>query len=471
MIRSESSGKNRIFSPRSLVPVLAILLTGLQPIRAEGTDRQALLEAALSDNPLYLQTLSRSRQASQTLKTARAAALPDIGFSARAAWLSTPQSYTIQAGDFYNVPPMVLPAEDYTVQLGQNRDYEFSLTLEQPLFTWGRIRNSILAAEAGEEAAGVGREKQKAEIITRLDILLCTLSRLEEMKALLSEQAGTARRLKDLSEESYRNGFLLESDLMSVRLLIRESELARYRAEEQSRQALLSLRTLTGREDLVLEELDLSVLPVPEEYSPEDQEALEIRALAGSFDLRLLELRTRGAARQLEAARGGSPGKPEVGLYLQMAYSGSAFPLIQEDWLSTDTGSIVAALGISTTLYDGGTISGGIGQLEEELTWAELDRQRGSNALKEYIRSSLSRIELSRRNLEYMDLQIQADAAVRKQKEDAWKAGYGEEREVLAREMTWYAHRTGRIQELLNQEILRFQVSNALGRTQESNLR
>ena len=76
---------------------------------------------------------------------------------------------------------------------------------------------------------------------------------------------------------------------------------------------------------------------------------------------------------------------------------------------------------------------------------------------------TLFKMELSRRNLDYLDLQIETARAARDQKENAWKAGYGEEREVLSQELAWYSRRIDHLREQLNLEILGLQLENALG--------
>jgi outer membrane protein TolC len=455
-------------------------------------DRDQLVSAALRGNSGYLLAASRGREAQALLSTAKAARWPTARFSSNLSYLTNPQSFTIKSGSLYpgaNIPipidtspitepgspPLVtqfpfpaLPAQDLTFKLSQNTHYEFGLSLEQPVFTWGRIHNSVKAADLGYQASAMQLEQEKRNIETALDSHLFTLSHLAEIRLLLAEQRRSAERLIAISEESYANGFLLRADLLAARLLSAEVRMGDYGIAETWDNSFLAIKTITGIADLSPPQL---MLPAGDAlsreslgYSRSDKEKLFSQINAGYLGLRMLSLQTQVREKTVAAAKGQSYGKPELGLFLQLVYSGAAFPFIESDWQTKDSFNFTATLGIRSLLFDGGGMHQSIRQKEENLTQARLEEAQGRRNLEEYLEKTLHQLEVSRYRQEYLALRIEAAQAQKDQAETAWKSGYGEERDYLTQELSWYQDRIALLQEKLAALLAALQLENILGK-------
>ena len=162
-------------------------------------DRERLLSAALRGNSAYLLAASRVRETRAALATARAAALPVLKFSSNLSYMTNPPGVKVGAGSLYpggvipvedsilygpteipfstEIPFPAFPEKDLTMKLSENTRYEFGLTLEQPVFTWGRIYNSVRAANLGNRASALQLEQERLNIGTALDIHLAALRR------------------------------------------------------------------------------------------------------------------------------------------------------------------------------------------------------------------------------------------------------------------------------------------------------
>jgi outer membrane protein TolC len=373
------------------------------------------------------------------------------------------------------VPPQfpfpALPDQDISFKLSQNTHYEFGLTLEQPVFTWGRIHNSVKAADLGSQASTLQLEQERKNIKTALDSHLFTLTFLTKVRELLTEQRRSAERLITISEESYANGFLLRSDLLSARLLSAEVQMGDYGVTETWDNSFLAIKTITGIEDLRPSQILLPPMPSGGSdgsppglaYSPADKDRLFSQILADNRNLKLLSLQTRATERTVAAAKGQFYGKPELGLFLQLVYSGPAFPVVQKGWRDDDNLNFTATLGIRSLLFDGGDIYRTIRRKEETLTQARLEEEKGRRDLAEYLEKVLRQLEVSRYRQEYLALKIEAAAAQKNQAETAWKNGYGEEREYLTRELSWYQERIALLQEELTALLTALQLENVLG--------
>jgi outer membrane protein TolC len=481
------------FAKRALLPAVFLCCLAL-PVRLSGQDapdaelwgRERLLAAALRGNSAYLLAASRSRESRARLSEARAARLPVLRFGSNLSYLTNPPSLAVKAGSLYPgtsipLPPPypamqfpALPNEDVTFNLSEHTHYEFGLSLEQPVLTWGRIHNSVKAAELGSQAAVLQVEQEKRNIAAALDSHLYTLAFATGIRELLAEQRRAAGRLISLSEESYANGFLLKADMLAARLLAAEAGMADYTVTEIRDNSLLAVKTLTGLEDLRLEEVRLPALPSGESageapggesqnYSPADKDRLFAQSLGGNLGLKLLSLQTQARGKTAAAAKGQYYGKPELGLFLQLAYEGPNFPFFQDGWREEDKLNFTATLGIRSLIFDGGGIHQGIRQKEEALTQARLEEEKGRRDLEAYLEKTLRQLEVSRRRQEYLFLKIEAAGAKKDQAESSWKSGYGEEREYLIQELSWRQEQIALLEERLAALLTAIQLENALG--------
>ncbi|MDR1898438.1 MAG: TolC family protein [Treponema sp.] len=435
----------RIFS-------LILTLAGTPLFAQQGGDwtRERLLAAAMEKNSGYLMAESRDRGSRAALSAARAARLPTLRFSADLGYLTNPPGVTVDRGAFYPGGGLIpsLPSEDTKIRLSEKSRYEFGLSLEQPIFTWGRIHHSIKAAGLLSRATALQTDQEKRDVTAALDIYLATLRSLGEIRSLIAEQKKSAERLVALSNESFAQGFILRTDLNAARLLSSEVKLADYEAADGWNGSLSALKTLTGLEDLNPADLALP----PEErrfYSMADRDRLLGEALRSSVGLKLLSLKTQAMESLVTAARGQLHGKPELGLFLQLTYGGPAFPLIQKGWVEDDEYNFIITLGIRSLLFDGGAVSQGVKQKREELAQARLEEEKGRRDLREYLEKTLSRLEVSGLRQEYLEIKIEASRARMDQAESAWKSGYGEEREYLSQELAWYSDRIALLREQL----------------------
>jgi outer membrane protein TolC len=433
-------------------------------------NRESLIRSALGFNSAYLASQSRSREALAVLEAARAARLPTLRAVSDLSYLTNPPGLKVKAGSLFPgltpVPPM--PGEDLNFALSERNHYKFGLTLEQPLFTWGRIQYSIEAADLGHQAGVVGQVLEERNLHTAVDTYLATLAVLEEIRTLLSEQELKAQRLIVLSEESYASGFILNTDLLESRILAAEVSLAVYESQEQSARTLLALRNLTGIAGLALEDIELPGLAgaagrAGRSYTGEDRASLLSVLMKDNDALKLLELNAQAREKLLAAARGQSPGRPELGLFAELSYSGSRFPFVQSGWETENQTNLTVTLGVRALLFDGGAMTQGIRQKEEAALQARLDAERGRRDLEEYLENTLNGLDVSRRRQEYLSLKVEAEQARMEQAEKAWKAGYGEERVVLTHELTWYTNRIELFKEELSALLLTLRLENILG--------
>ena len=150
--------------------------------RAVVLTREALVKSAMENNPELLQLGVEKEQTRIDLKSAKARRFPDIGAEIRLSHLANPmEPISVTAGEYgsYEIPgegEVLIPPEDLEVFEGMEPMlYEFILTLEQPIFTWGKIRNSIELYKKALGANELNIELKRQEITTSITVYLYSL--------------------------------------------------------------------------------------------------------------------------------------------------------------------------------------------------------------------------------------------------------------------------------------------------------
>ena len=436
----------------------------------ENLGRNELIQAALDRNSDLGILASREKQAGYGIRSARAGFFPDINFSAGAAYISNPDSYTINAGDFFSgeiVPGagnILMPDSDYTVEFSGNHRYEITATIEQPVYTWGKLSNSLEAAEIMGEGAILESEIKRDEIITRIDIILHRLSGLKRLEEESRSQINVSLELTELVRQNYENGFILHSELLLAEARVKETEMVGLVIEDKIKQLLIELENITDTENLELENLTLPEAASWDEFCTDDEERLKLEALKENRSLDLLELAVSGVERKLAISRGSGPFRPDIGIFAEFSLSASAFPFLESDWMSRQNPGMLISIGVESLIYDGGASAGNIGSAEEELEQAVLELEKGKGTITELLSRLLYRMKLTRHRIDYLKIRADAGEAVIKQKEDARDAGYGEERDVLTEKITLHTIRMNMIEEEISLAADHFQLLNLLGR-------
>ncbi|MFP4564233.1 MAG: TolC family protein, partial [Spirochaetia bacterium] len=380
--------------------------------------REALVKSAMGNNPELLQLGVEKEQTRIDLKAARARRFPDIGAEIRLSHIANPmEAISVTAGEFgsYTVPgegEILLPPEDMEVFEGMEPMlYEFIVTLEQPVFTWGKIRNSIELYKRALGANELNIELKRQEIVTSITVYLYSLYFLDKIDRIIQKQREAADRLIFISEKSYENGFIVYSELLEARIKAKEIDLGRAKLEEQRRQLLLELEHLSGISGLRSTELSFNFVdPNISNYPTADKEELVEHALKSNTQLELLGRLRKIADYKRQIAQGGNYLKPDIGLRFELSYGGPRFPLIEPDWYGKGDYNIISTLAFVTSIYDGGKLRSEILMSEEELKHSTYEYRKGKSAVEKFISTTLLKLDLNRDNIEYYTLKKNAAA-------------------------------------------------------------
>jgi len=427
--------------------LLPIASSPLSDTPARSYTLEDLTDAAVRNNRELRQLAVEEEKTLVDLRSAKAEMFPDIGAEIRLNHIANPiDPITVTAGEFGSYPiageeDVLIPPEDVRVYEGmESMFYQLIVSLEQPVFTWGKIRNSIDLYKKVLQTRRLGLEKKREELTATINIYLYSLYYIEKIEELIEEQKKTAERLVFISEKAYENGFIVYSEFLEAQIQAKEINLAEYQLREQKEQTLLDLSHTTLIEDLTIKDLDLSyVNENTEDYHLPPSEELMQAALKNNLDLQVLSSLKEVANYKLEIAEGKGYLKPDIGIRFELSYGGPRFPLVEKDWYGQDDYNLISTIGFVAKIFDGGKLRSEIELNEEEVKASTYDFEQGRQSIEKFIARSLLKLSLYRDNMEYYKLKIESGKEQVALKKTQLEAGAGQESDYLEELINQYA--------------------------------
>ena len=434
--------------PLKIVAITVLIAAVPFSVSAGDVTIENLYQSASAEN-LELQKLAvESRQAEIDRKDAQASRFPSVDFQAALTYLSKPmvEPITLTAGELgaYDIggESIMFPLEDMTLYSGmENTNYDFKFILDQPVFTWGKIRNAIGLYSSIEESSKLSIESKAKEIRTKISIYFYSLYYITEIEESLENQIEGSKRLISIAEESYKNGFILYAELLKARIQAKQLEIAAAELREQKEEALLSLSVLSGQKDLEIENFNFNEILVIEDLTLQTEEQYMSFALQNSPEIKMLNGLKDINELRVEISKGSSSFKPDIGLHLELGYSGPRFPFIEADWFGQDSLSFTSTIAIQANIFDGGKPKMQIERDLQELEKTFFEYELGLESLRHVIKESILKLELNRKNIEYFRLLQENDVQQFELKKTQFEAGSGNENDMLAEKINLNIHK------------------------------
>lgn len=392
----------------------------------------------LKDNTELRKLREEVTQSLLDVKDARAGYSPTIDLQVSGTYMFNPPvgPITISSDDLTNA--MGLPANPaggyITLYDGmENTLYQFSLSLTQPLITWGKIGKSVKLYQEVSEVRQLQLTSQQSQLETELETRLASLWYLDAIRMLLNEQQGYAARLVELARQGEANGMLLRQDVLEAQIQAKQLDITLEEVGEQFDNLMLGVQKLTGMSDLTWEQISFT----PEEAAylelmDRDYGLLEVQALSPMQDsLRMLDKLQRVSSYAQDIAEASVYWKPDFALKVDVGYGGSRFPLIEKDWYRQDSYSANITVAMKTTVWDGGKKLNDIKRAKSSVESAVVDKDAAIETIRQTLREQWRAMQLARSKIEYQELKIAVAGSKIDQQQKLYDSGYGDESALL----------------------------------------
>ncbi len=432
--------KRKLFS----VLVFSILFYG--NLGAQVYTYENLLLQMQQNNPELLKLQEEYRRSLLDVKDAWAGLGPTIDFQASGTYMVKPPigAMYINADDIissmqWGVNGQPVPRGQYIkVFDGMEKTlYNFEFSLMQPLFTWGKIPNSIKLYKQISEIKQTQIVQQSDQLETELQTRLLSLYYLNKILEILDEEQTYTDRMVQVSEAAEQSGMLLHQEVVEAKIQAKELEIAKQDLQEQISNQLLEIARTTGIETLSSDNIDYSfvsqIIASFDELLSRDVEQLENEVLSGnqSSIKMLTQLETVSQTAE-KISRGYENWKPDFALQLTGGYSGSRVPLVEPNWLRKDDYSVNISIGLKATIWDGGKKLRDVSRKMSEVETAKINKEDARSTLSKTFKTQWNDAHVCTMKIEYQDLKIESADSKITQKQQMYESGYGSETDVLS---------------------------------------
>jgi outer membrane protein TolC len=363
---------------------------------------QALALARRNSEALQISQIALEKSQA-ALGEARGKALPHVDVAASGSYLvNPPPGYTVDAGAlgtltipanklYYGSPAVPLgaiPPSPFNVGASLHNYFSFTATLNQPLFTWGKIKNAINLASLQEEDAGTDLSATQRAIERQV--------RGSYFGALLAHRSQDAlKRMRDEiaaivadRQKAFDEGAINKESLLEVKANLASLDAKLAEAAQSESTALAGLTVLIGQE---AEGAELST-DFRASLPRLDEQTLLAGALQGSTDMREARNRIEQARRKLSVEQGGAILRPDVNFGISLDVSGQEdFPYSGAWTFSNNTWNVdvLFTLGVKMSAFDGMESGNRINQAQKDVDMAGVAFSQQAKLLRIRLRQAV----------------------------------------------------------------------------------
>lgn len=394
---------------------------------------QNLIDYAISNNTEITQLDLDIKKAEFDLIIAKAKKFPIISFSVSLSYLTNPIGpVSITAGQFGSITTsngdILIPPEDMIIFEGMEKTmYQFKITIDQPIFTWGKIDNAIKLYELLVNAAKLKKIEKIYEIKTKIKIYYYCLFYMNNIVDAMDQQKLILDRILNISKQSYDNGFITYSDYLQTIVAHKEFEFNYKRITSEKQKIINDLKSILNfPKD---KELKINYNEFEKKLDSSKIKFFSIPsnlwdlALQNNLQLKQLDIFKKVVEKQYEIISSSTYLKPDIGIRIEISYYGPRFPILETGWFTSDDYNITISFGLSAPIYDAGSIEAKIKQSKNELAKVLVQIEYAYQNLSNLLIQMQLKCEVNKAKIEYYLSKIQADNEIIKLKENVFNEG------------------------------------------------
>lgn len=390
--------------------------------------------------------------------------LPSLKFNGAYTRLSNvpPGALYIPKGMLGTIPgaiPISLPPEDINEILMATilNNYTLKATIQQPIYTGGKISGAINAAEYSAEAVMQDYEKDKSEVIFNIKASYWNLYRAIEFSKFIDENVNQIKTHTKDAENLFKQGLLTNNDVMKVQVQLSDALVRQIDAKNGVKLAMYALNNTLG---LPLQtEIELASVIQITDRSWDNVDMLVNKAFEKRPEIIGMNYRVKAGEAGLTSARGGWwPQIYLIGNYSYLRPNQRYFPTIDQ---FKDTWDVTLSLSFDIwnwwqTGYQANQAQAQLAQAEEGLSMLKdgvilevTQSYLGVNQAKERKVVAEQGVKQAEENYRVMD--------------DKYKKGLAPNSELLDAEVALLQAKLNLTQSLVDYELSMARLSKAIG--------
>ena len=406
---------------------------------------ETLLAATEMNHPELLKLQEEYKRSTLDVKDAFASLSPTVDLQASGTYMAKPpvEAIYVDTDQIYGAMQLnqmmpVPPNQRVKVYDGMEKTlYKLEFSLTQPIFTWGKISNSIKLYNQISKIKQTQITQQTEQLKTELETRLISLYYLNNIFKILEEEQSYAERMVEVSENSEKAGMLLHQDVVDAKLQAKELEIVKLDLLQQIKDQLLELNRITGLGNLTLDEINFDFVPALaiefDKLLAMNISQLEAEVLSGNQSSIKIVTQMETVSQTAEKiSRGNENWKPDFAFQMSGSLSDSRVPFIQEEWRDKSDYSLNISLGLKTTIWDGGKRLRDVSRKASERKTAQINKEDARSSLSKTLNSQWNAAQVCSMKIDYQNLKIESSDSKISQKQSAYDSGYGSETDLLS---------------------------------------
>ena len=271
--------------------------------------------------------------------------LPSLKFNGTYTRLSPVPALTLPFPAYGINDPLTNIVQFQTINYPLTSDivnnYGLKATLQQPLFTGGKISGAIDAAEYAAKATQEDHKKDQADVLYNIKVAYWSLYRAIDFKKFVYENVDQIKSHAVDAENLYKQGLLTTNDVMKVRVQLSDALVRQIDAKNNVQLAMYILNNTLGLPLQTEIELASTINIMDRDWAPADQ--LIKTAFEKRPEVVGMNARVKAGEAGLSSARGGWwPQIYLVGNYYYNRPNQRYFPILDEFQNSWDVSIAVS---------------------------------------------------------------------------------------------------------------------------------
>jgi len=228
------------------------------------------------------------------------------------------------------IPNFINPAlPPITLSPAVMNNYTLKATVQQPVYTGGKISGAQDAAEYSAQATKEDFKKDKADAVYNIKSAYWTLYRAIEFKKVVDENVEQIRTHATDAENLMKQGMITNNDLLKLQVQLSDARVRQIDATNNVKLAMYALNSTLGLQLLTEIELTSTIQISNREWSSIDQ--LVKKGIENRPDMIAMNARVKASEAGLTSARGGwLPQVYLVGNYNYLRPNSRIFPTKDE---------------------------------------------------------------------------------------------------------------------------------------------
>jgi len=443
--------------------VWGVLLGGVGATAQErvALDLQKSVELALSQNERLVVARERVGEAAAKVGEARTGFFPQLRGSANYSRLDVApfmpgRIFEGISKSFPQIPGMPAQTFPKRIPVGRDEIVGIGVSLQQPLFTGGRLYNGYQMAEEGLKAAEAGLKKDQGDLI--FEVKQAYWGAVKAAKMVEVAHQGVQRMeayVQDL-QNMYDVGMLTKNDLLKAKVQLSNVRLMEVQAQHGRRLAVGALCTLLG---LPLD-TEIELTEQLERVPPVEVDAEQARevALRQRPEVQMMEHNRRLSEKAVQMASAGW--LPTVALVLDYGYKRPDREY-NPDFYATWTATVAAQM----NLFDWGATRYKKEQAERQLRQVQASMSALKDGIALEVTQAVLAINEAKQSLALAEENVAQAEENYKVTLDKFHEGMVTNTEVLDANSLLVKAKTDYVSALADYQIALARLDRALGRT------